>query len=98
MEDGSKNALCDGECVEADRGHQGDDSLNRIQKSGVQCRHEIVNSRFKTFRILDDIFRSCANGKTKALHGIQCRRCSSATWGFEFHGCLCDVDYNVMHS
>ena len=51
-EHGSKDALCDDECIEVDRGNQGDDKLKtpniaqsregRIQKSNVRTRHEIV--------------------------------------------------------
>jgi hypothetical protein len=67
QEDGLKNALCDDECIEVDRGNQGDDKLktpnisqsreDRIQKSNVRARHEIVNGWLKKFRIIDDVFR-----------------------------------------
>jgi hypothetical protein len=53
--------------VEVDAGCQGDDQLknpnisqsrkDRIQKSKVRARHEIVNSWLKKFAVLNDVFR-----------------------------------------
>jgi hypothetical protein len=67
VEDGLKDALADDEAVEVDAGYQGDDQLknpnisqsrkDRIQKSKVRARHEIVNSWLKKFAVLNDVFR-----------------------------------------
>jgi hypothetical protein len=67
QEHGTKDALCDDECIEVDRGNQGDDKLktpnvaqsreDRIQKSNVRARHEVVNGWLKKFKIIDEVFR-----------------------------------------
>eukprot|EP00980_Cylindrotheca_fusiformis_P021098 scaffold8090_cov82-Cylindrotheca_fusiformis.AAC.11 len=105
--DGLMQALCDDECIEADRGYQGEDRCKNpnmtlsdsdsVQKSRVRCRHEIVNGRLKRFRILDDVFRSQFD--TEEKHGKAFRAVAVITQlGFELHGHLYDVKYNVMYS
>jgi hypothetical protein len=102
-EDGLKDALCDDEGVEVDRGYQGDDKLknpnisqsrkDRIEKSTVCSRHENVNGRLKQFSILKDVF----------CHPILCHKSAFEAvavitqLGFEFHGCLYSVDYNATY-
>jgi hypothetical protein len=107
VEDGLKDMLCDNECVEVDRGYQGDDKLknpniaqsreDRIQKSQVRARHEIVNGRLKNFNILDAVFRSQFD--TKKKHGLAFRAVATIVQlGFELHGHLYDVAYNASYN
>jgi hypothetical protein len=103
-EDGLKNALADDEAVEVDSGYQGDDQLknpsvsqsrkDRIEKSRVRARHEIVNSWLKKFSVLDDVFRH--NSKEK--HQICFEAVAVITQlRFKFHGGLYDVEYNAQY-
>jgi hypothetical protein len=102
-----KAALCDDECVEADRGYRGDDRLMnpdvaqsreaRIQKSQVRGRHEIVNGRLKNFNILDDVFRTTGEDLFEK-HGLAFRAVAVIVQlGFELHGHLYDVEYNANY-
>ena len=61
QEDGLKAALAADEGIECDGIYKGDDALknpdvaqsreDRIQKSGVRSRHEVINSWFKKFAV-----------------------------------------------
>jgi hypothetical protein len=72
-EDGLKFALAEDEAVEVDAGYKGDDALknpnvaqtrrDRREKSIVRARHEIINSWFKKFEVLNAVFRH--HGDTK---------------------------------
>ena len=103
-EDGLKDALHDDEGVEVDSGYQGNDKLknpsvsqsrkDRIQKSRVRARHEIVNSYFKKFRVLDSVFRH----DPKEKHG----KCFNAVavitqLRFAIEGALYEVEYDVRY-
>jgi hypothetical protein len=106
-EDGLKAALCEDERVEADRGYNGDDCLmnpdvaqsrdDRIQKSQVRGRHEIVNGRLKNFSILNDVFRTTGEKMFKK-HGLAFGAVAVIVQlGFELHGHLYDVKYNANY-
>jgi hypothetical protein len=109
-EDGLAEMLCDDEGIEVDKGYQGDERLknpliaqsqeDRIQKSRVRARHEIVNGRLKNFRILDDVFRSCTgNVDTAEKHALAFQAVAVIVQlGFELHGHLYDVKYNANYA
>jgi hypothetical protein len=98
-----REALCDNECAEVDRGYQGDNKLknpniaqsrrDRIQKSKVRARHEIVNGRLKKFSIIDDVFRH-----PRARHGNAFAAVAVVVQlGFELHEHLYDVAYDATY-
>jgi DDE superfamily endonuclease len=108
LEDGLKAALCEDECVEVDRGYRGDGALmnpdvsqsrkDRIQKGNVRARHEIVNGRLKSFRILSDVFRTTGEDLFNK-HGLAFRAVAVIVQlGFELHGHLYDVTYNASYN
>ena len=105
VEDGLKDALADDEAVEVDAGYQGDDQLknpnisqsrkDRIQKSKVRARHEIVNSWLKKFAVLDDVFRH----KSMEKHRLCFEACAVLTQlHFDLHGGLYEVEYDVRYN
>jgi hypothetical protein len=102
-EEGLAQALCEDECVEADRGYQGNDSIknpniaqsreDRKQKSKVRARHEIVNGRLKVFGILDGVFRHSLRQHGNAFRAVAV----IVQLGFELEGGLYDVEYNAKY-
>ena len=73
--------LEEGEMVEADRGYRGEPTKVRIpvdyateaekrEKSVVRSRHETVNARFKSFRVLSDRFRHHISDDNMMKHGL----------------------------
>ena len=110
LEDGLKFALSDDEAVEVDAGYQGDDALkdpnvaqNRAdqrEKSVVRSPHEVINSRFKKFEVLNAI--SLHHGETKRNLKEKHRICFDAVavitqLRFEFHCGPFDVEYTARY-
>jgi hypothetical protein len=103
-ENGTKDALCDDECIEVDRGNQGHDKLktpniaqsreDRIQKSNVRARHEIVNGWLKKFKIIDDVFRHPLERHSIAFTAVAV----VVQLKFELEQRLYDVEYNAHYN
>jgi hypothetical protein len=105
-EDGLRDSLCDDEGIEVDAVYQDDEKFkspnvsqsrkDRRQKSQVRSRHEIVNSRFKDFNVLDMTFRHTKGMKEK--HCICFDAVAVVTQlSFEFNGHLHSVEYDVRY-
>ena len=73
VQEGLRAALCDDECIEVDNGNKGDDKLkppdvaqtrrDKNQKGCARAKIENINSYFKKFSVLDDVFRHDAETK-----------------------------------
>jgi hypothetical protein len=101
QEHGTKDALCDDECIEVDRGNQGDDKLktpniaqsreDRIQKSNVRARHEIANGWLKKFKIVDEVFWHPLERHSIAFTAVA----ADVQLEFELEQRMCDVKCNA---
>lgn len=101
--------LADDEGVECDRGYTGDAKLksnkvnqsrnDRLQKSGVRGRHEIVNSRLKIFDILNSCFHHLKNRDDMMEKHCWCfKACAVITQlKMEAGESLYDVQYDVEY-
>lgn len=102
-DDGLKDALCDQECVEVDKGYQGDDKFknpcisqsrnDRTQKSRVRARHENVNGVLKKFAVLDDVFRHKPEKHQVCFDAVAV----IAQLRFELDSPMYDVKYNAEY-